>query len=81
MAKLTNVDTNYVETVAKRHQNIGWFLGILYANTCPNEEEILTQSEAAEMIHKVHELVVGEKIPTTQWINLKGQVTTSDEEM
>ena len=32
MPKLTNVDTNYMMDVAKRHQKIGWRLGILYAH-------------------------------------------------
>ena len=61
MPKLSNVDTNYMMEVAKRHQKIGWRLGILYAHFYNNESN-LDRQEAAQLIQEIQErMTAGEE--------------------
>lgn len=65
MPKLTNVDTHYVMEIAKRHQKIGWRLGILYAHFNNSDSSTvklgLDRFEAAQLLQEIHDITAGEK--------------------
>tara|TARA_B100000131_G_scaffold304083_1_gene328766 strand:+ start:387 stop:581 length:195 start_codon:yes stop_codon:yes gene_type:complete len=60
MPKLTNVDTHYVKEIAKRHQQIGWRLGILYTHLGYLKESDLERTTVAKLIQEVHDLIAEE---------------------
>tara|TARA_B000000609_G_C24143836_1_gene332930 strand:+ start:514 stop:705 length:192 start_codon:yes stop_codon:yes gene_type:complete len=62
MPKLTNVDTHYVNVIAKRQQQIGWRLGILYTHLGYLKESELDRVTVAKLIQEVHDLIAGEDL-------------------